>query len=326
MSTTTTACPTCAAHDQDVLDPTYVPWPLAVVRQHFAPVASGSGCAPLHYYLRGARAAAQHAAAHVGDHTPACEAADHQIEKDERFWVMGALLAAFHAPDRVGTLARLLGVALGQQPPCDGGFATWRDALGEAADLELYFEANLPAPVAYKTSFADGTPLRALVPHQRSLAEAKLSRHWTSPTPGGPALEGKTWVDALLVSRTTGVAVAFEAKVLSDVSTHTTYDDTRNQIARNLDVLLERNERVCDALRARRPERSCFVLLTPRRFTARGTRLYGHLMEEYRHGPGLLEEHLPHRDPAVLEGVRRRLGRLTFEDVRDHVPGACGWF
>ena len=44
----------------------------------------------------------------------------------------------------------------------------------------------------------------------------------------------------------TGVAVIFEAKVLSDISAHVTFDLARNQLARSIDVMLEANS-------ARRP-------------------------------------------------------------------------
>jgi hypothetical protein len=39
-----------------------------------------------------------------------------------------------------------------------------------------------------------------------------------------------------------GVAVIFEAKVLSDVSTHVTFDVARNQLARTIDVMLEETQ------------------------------------------------------------------------------------
>ncbi len=43
----------------------------------------------------------------------------------------------------------------------------------------------------------------------------------------------------MLVSPSTRFA-AVEAKVLSHISTHTTYDPSRNQLARTVDVLLDR--------------------------------------------------------------------------------------
>jgi hypothetical protein len=43
----------------------------------------------------------------------------------------------------------------------------------------------------------------------------------------------------MLLAHDTGVAIIFEAKVLSDVSTHVTFDVARNQPARTIDVMLE---------------------------------------------------------------------------------------
>lgn len=55
----------------------------------------------------------------------------------------------------------------------------------------------------------------------------------------GDLLEGATKADALLLAEDTGVAVIFEAKVLSDVSKDITFDVARIQIARLVDVMLE---------------------------------------------------------------------------------------
>jgi hypothetical protein len=44
---------------------------------------------------------------------------------------------------------------------------------------------------------------------------------------------------AILLAPKTGVAVIFEAKVLSDVSTQVTFDAARNQLARTIDAMPE---------------------------------------------------------------------------------------
>jgi hypothetical protein len=89
--------------------------------------------------------------------------------------------------------------------------------------------------------------------------------------------------------------VVFEAKVLSDVSTGVRYDAARNQIARTIDVLLDEHPRLAWSLKTRRPERTCFALVTPELFRTHHTsRLYGWLMNQYRKDPALLAEHLPH--------------------------------
>ena len=67
----------------------------------------------------------------------------------------------------------------------------------------------------------------------------------------------------MLLAPATGVAVIFEAKVLSDISTRVMFDLARNQLARSIDVMLEVNSAVAAPLSIRKPERTCLVLLTP---------------------------------------------------------------
>jgi hypothetical protein len=248
----------------------------------------------------------------------------HQIEKDERFWVVAALLAAFHADDRTDALTAVLRDALGPVPPV-AGLGTWAEALGPEQDLQLYFEVNLPAPSGYKRALARDLGAHTLVPWQRTIAEGYVQR---AGEDGVPALEGATKVDAVLLAPSTGFAVAFEAKVLSDTSSHTTYDARRNQIARNLDVLLDDHSK--SGLRGgpaqRRPDLTCFVLLTPEVFRKQpSARLYGHLMKRYEADAEALREHLPHRDLVELAGLRGRLGWTSWERLADLVPGACRW-
>ncbi|MBW3577087.1 MAG: hypothetical protein KY462_04995 [Actinobacteria bacterium] len=239
-------------------------------------------------------------------------AAARQFEKDERFWVVAALMGIFHPEDgRVDRLAQLLAVALGERPPV-GGFTTWQECL--AGGLQLYFEANLPSPPEYRDWLGDHSSERTLIPHLIEAAAASGK------------FEGQTRVDAVLISEGTGFAVLFEAKVLSDAGNKTSYDVMRNQIACNIDVMLNENPRLQPPLRHRKPELSCFVLLTPEIFKRkRHSRLYGWLIDPYRRDPASLAEDLPHRDEATLEPVSERLGWLTFEDCQCIAPGACRW-
>ena len=109
------------------------------------------------------------------------------------------------------------------------------------------------------------------------------------------------------LARGTGVAVIFEAKVLSDVSTHITFDVARNQLARTIDVMLEANPSQ-PPLCLREPKQTFLVLLTPALMQAEGTgnaasgsRLYGWLMPALQ-GSGWLAPPaaLPHRDGAGI--------------------------
>jgi hypothetical protein len=140
-------------------------------------------------------------------------------------------------------------------------------------------------------------------------------------------LEGQTWADALLIAPDTGVAVAFEAKVLSDVSTDNTYDVMRNQIARYIDVLMDQNPKLRPPLDARRPDLSCLVLLTPELFAeSEGSRLYSFLVPAYRDPVGtLLQRHLPHRPVEAVRAAGRRLGWTSWEECNRIAPGACAW-
>jgi hypothetical protein len=61
----------------------------------------------------------------------------------------------------------------------------------------------------------------------------------------------------------TGVAVIFEAKVLSEISAHVTFDLARNQLARTIDVMLEATPALAAPLSLRQPERTFLVLLRP---------------------------------------------------------------
>lgn len=136
----------------------------------------------------------------------------------------------------------------------------------------------------------------------------------------------------MLLAHDTGVAIIFEAKVLSDVSIHVTFDVARNQLARTIDVMLEAPV-LRPPLSSRKPERTFLMLLTPalmqpeRAGNAAGeSRLYGWLMPAYQdHGSSLLRQHLPHRDDHDLAEATERLGWASWEDCNAVVPHACQW-
>jgi hypothetical protein len=108
------------------------------------------------------------------------------------------------------------------------------------------------------------------------------------------------------------------------------FDVLRNQLARNIDVMLQANLNLQKPLAQRRPERTCFVLITPEIFRDHPeSRLYGWLMQDYRSGAAALERDLPHRHRAGtdLGSVASRLGWLTWEDedCNQVLPGAWPW-
>jgi hypothetical protein len=299
-----------------VLHPAYLPFSAEQLRTHFAPVGGGGGNPDLHlaYYRLSARRYLDYKKNMPAG--PPLAVAKYirfarQIEKDERFWIVTLLLRAYYSADRRPALRTLLSMALGATPPFPG-CATWDEALGEQP--VIYFEVNLPSPPSYRAWLRGRLEQQILVPYILEAASTKKER-----------LEGATKADAMIIAPDTGFAAIFEAKVLSDTSTQTSYDSTRNQIARSIDVLLDSNPQLRGGLERRDPQRSCFVLVTPRLFHANpSSRLYGWLMRDYRTGTELLARHLPHRI-GQLDGVPQRLGWITWEDCNDAIPNGCPW-
>ncbi len=234
-----------------------------------------------------------------------------QIEKDEKFWIAATMMGVFHNKTRVEDLTRLFTMAFGDVPPIDG-LSDWEDCFPE--NLHLFFEVSLPSPPSYNAWLLENRDKRHFIPYV--LDSAQDSKH----------LEGKTNVDALLVNSENGFAVVIEAKVLSDTSYETTRDVTRNQLARNIDVMLERNDRLCDPLNRRDPAKTIFLLVTPRLFKDNPkSRLYGFKLNEYKSDPSSLAQDLPHRTDCDWKAISKRIGWLTWEDFRDVNKDCCQW-
>lgn len=308
----------------ELLHPIYLPFTKEQLRQHFAAVGTDTTSADrkLEYYVKSAQAAkAWEGDPATGTAGEVAKAKKHslQIQKDERFWVATALMSLFHSPNRVGALAAILRSCLGDVPPTEGRLS-WEQALGDGEQLCLFFEVSLPTPPSYRSHLASRLSERVLIPHVlESANNTKTTRH---------ALEGATKADAILIAPKTGFAVLFEAKVLADASGGIGFDVLRNQIARSIDVMLERNPNLQEPLTRRRPEKTFFVLITPEIFRDHPeSRLYGWLMRDYRNDPAALQRDLPHRHRAGtdLASVSSRLGWLTWEDFNKVLPGACRW-
>lgn len=296
-----------------MIDPKYLPFDAQTLRQHFLGRRADRHVL---YYEKSADAYQQFGSAYpdrVGLSLSALRKPC-QIERDERFWTAGCLLAIFHGPNRAQRLEALLRKTFGDEPPLSD-FASWSECLGEPGDLRLYLEPNLPSPRSY-TTWLRSHPEYTFIPYRRDAAARSGSR----------LLEGTTHVDALVLNVATGFAVLVESKVLSDISDHVSFDARRNQLVRSIDVMLESSERSRPPLSHRRPMRSLLVLLTPELFRREPhTRLYGWLFREYRDDPSALGRDLPHRPEVDWHGVARRLGWLTWEECAAVAPGACAW-
>ena len=236
-----------------------------------------------------------------------------QVEKDERFWTAATLVSLARHKDAARLFARVLAKTFEDGPPVQDA-DDWHDLL--VGNLRLYLEVHLGSPRSYREWRRDHGAAHP-IPYVRERALA-----------AGLKQEGATHADAVLVNPDTGFAVIFEAKALSDVSTSVSFDPLRNQIVRNVDCLLEKPATSAKELDGRDPQRTLFVLLTPRLFQERRqSRLYGWLMDEYRRDPSSLERDLPHRRGSDVDwpALARRMGWLTWEDVDDVLPGACSF-
>jgi hypothetical protein len=297
--------------DQQPIDPTYLPFTPDQLRPHFLRDADKH----IAQFRRSAQAYRdflknnpERAGIPLALARGAC-----QIEKDERFWTITALKHLFDAPNARQAMAEVFSRTF-SPPPSLPGLPDWAACL--EGELALFFEAPVSSPAAYVSWLRENLASRQMIPYVRHAAQ-RASAH---------VLEGRTNVDAVIINADNGFTLMVEAKLLSDVSTSVAFDHARNQLARNLDVLLEPPANGLISLSRRRPERSVIAVLTPSWFKEHPrTRLYGYLMEDYRTRPERIGEDLPHRTGGDWPALAQRLGWMTFEDIEDIVPGACPW-
>ncbi len=294
-----------------MIDSTYMPFEPEELYQHFLVDAEKQ----VDYFVRSAERYHTFLAANP-DHkgiSVSRSRIQRQIEKDERFWTAAALKALYDHPDRKRIWVKLLTTQFGEKPPISG-VRTWEDCF--LGDLHLYFEAQIPSPKKYTEWLRKNIADTHFIPYVLDAA-GRASRR---------PMEGPTHLDAILVNSTNGFSILFESKVLSDISKEVTFDITRNQLARCIDILLEANNELPKALGKRDPDKCLFFLLTPDVFRQKPwTRLYGYLLEEYRTNPDALSRDLVHRDQSACRSVTSRIGWLTFEDIKAVCPDSCKW-
>jgi hypothetical protein len=120
-------------------------------------------------------------------------------------------------------------------------------------------------------------------------------------------VEGASEIDITLEGR--GYLIYVEAKLGSDLSLTTTYDPERNQIARNIDCVLE----YCG------PRRPAFWMFVRDRAA---TRAYVQLMDRYR-AAAELRRALPHREEARLAEIASGLAIITWAELLPLLAGAA---
>ncbi len=220
------------------------------------------------------------------------------------------MMTIFYSQNRRQELTKLFKNAYGDLPPVRG--LRWEDCFDD--DLYLFFEPKLPSPRSYKEWLRRNLTKRQFIPYVLESADGKVN------------LEGATNIDAILLNSKNGFAVIIEAKVLSDVSYKIIYDTMRNQIARNIDVMLEENKELCYPLNKRDPEKTLFLLITPKLFKENSSsRLYGYKFNEYKTNARSLSADLPHRENCDWQNISGRLGWLTWEDLKNVNKDCCPW-
>jgi hypothetical protein len=241
-----------------------------------------------------------------------------QIEKDETFWTASSLMTIFYSPNRNEELQKILKLAFGEKPPLDD-ISSWEDCLN--GELKLFFEARIPSPIEYRNWLKENVSSRNFIPYIIDKTKNKKDEYRSD-------LESATNVDALLLNSTNGFAVFIEAKVLSDISYQVSYDSMRNQIIRNIDVMLSSNNGLNEPLNKRLPENTLFLLITPKLFKDNPrTRLYGYAFTDYKCDPQRIQEDLKHRNLDIndCKKISKRIGWISWEDLKSINNECCKW-
>jgi hypothetical protein len=179
----------------------------------------------------------------------------------------------------------------------------WWPALLRLAGVGSIDPGDTPAVRLWQTVAAP----RAYEALSRERMRTSENPVWRERSLDMNAVEGASEIDITLEGR--GYVVYIEAKLGSDVSLSTTYDPERNQIARNVDCVLE----VCGK---RRPIFWMFVRDRP------PLRAYVQLMARYQMVTELSRS-LPHRASTRLEEVSSSLAVVTWFELFSLIPNAA---
>ena len=161
----------------------------------------------------------------------------------------------------------------------------------------LHFWRHVTAPAAYEAASRERMRNSPLAADRERAAD---------PRP----VEGKSEIDVVLESA--NYLVFLEAKLGSDISATTSYDPSRNQIARNIDCAIE-------SAGSREP---IFWMLVR---DCDANRAYVQMMDAYQRHPETLHRDLPHRPLAQLQRIAQRLAIFRWRDLAGewvHTPDA----
>ncbi len=228
-----------------------------------------------------------------------------QAEKDERFYTARTFISIFEKSDaeKKKDLENMLSKAFGAKPDFSDKYDSWSDALGN--EPKLILEHQLSAPKIFKEHLSKNLDKTHFVDYVLDMGKDKDGNFRRG-------LEGATHVDAHIECKDTNFSVLIEAKVLSDISYQVSYDMARNQIARNLDVMLDKEK-----------DNTLFMLITPKYFKERPkTRFYGYKMNDYMKDFKNIKEDLPHRKNSLTgdewKNMSKRLAWITWDDLANN--------
>jgi len=197
-------------------------------------------------------------------------------------------------------------------------------------DLILRFEENIPSSSEYKNYLSRFLNKRQMIPYVLELGTNETGKYRKD-------LEGPTNVDALIINTSNGFNIFIEAKVLSDISYAVSYDVLRNQIARNIDVMLTNHSehykkyqfKDNDVRLKMKSDKSLFILLTPQIFKENPhSRLYGYKMDSYKNSALTLMADLNHRndiEPYQWREISDRISWITWSDINNINHNCCHW-
>ncbi len=283
---------------EELMQEKYLPFTKEIFLKHFAQVKDDKGCNSGEKHLKYYNTSIKEYKKYL-ENISSYKEKDlkkirslRQIEKDERFWIASSMMTLFYNTNRIQEFTNLFTKAYGDKPPVEN-INSWEDCFSSSKpneNLHLFFEANLPSPSSYKEWLKKHIKERHFIPYILDCAENKKNGK------GRDIWEGPTNVDAILINSENGFSIIIEAKVLSDISIDVTYDSMRNQLARNIDVMLESNGNLCYPLNKRDPLKTLFLLITPKIFKDNPTsRLYGYKFNEYKSNPTALQNDISNR-------------------------------
>lgn len=179
----------------------------------------------------------------------------------------------------------------------------WWPHIMAVANSRLRKPLELPAPTRIDLWVPMNAPL-AYEAASRARMATSDDPAWVARAALSDPVEGSSEID--VVMRGTGYLLIAEAKLTSDISSRTTYDPARNQIARNIDCVLE----------SAGGDLPLFWMIVKDRAS---DRMYVQLIEEWQKDPTRLSQALPHRDVADIHGVLDRCATITWSEILEPI-------